>query len=45
MGFVAFDARHDAVEVVVGEAPLERRGDLGVVLLEGKQPRGERIER
>ena len=39
------DLVEDAVEVVAGEDPLERSGDLAVVVAEGQQPLGELIER
>ena len=44
MGLAVGELGEDAVEVGAGEGPLERLGDLAVVLAEGRQALGERVE-
>jgi hypothetical protein len=41
---VSVDPDEESVEVGAGEGPLERPGDLAVVLAEAEQPLGERVE-
>ena len=44
VGLAVSDLREDVVEVVAGEGPLERAGDLPVVLGEREESVGERVE-
>jgi hypothetical protein len=42
--FARCEGGEQRVEVRAGEAPLKRLGDLAVVILEGRDAGGERVE-
>jgi hypothetical protein len=45
LGLVTVDSGDQVVEVLAGEGPLERPGDVTVVLAEPEQSVGERVQR